>query len=166
MKKWIYYSIGITPACAGKTMVQVQLVALPRDHTRVCGKNVTIAALEISCVGSHPRVREKHRQTANLLVLFGITPACAGKTYYVWLGFWPIQDHTRVCGKNLAVNVLPLWVIGSHPRVREKQIPSAIRRPLVRITPACAGKTYHKLLWYEQDQDHTRVCGKNRCIEL
>ena len=141
MKKWIYYSIGITPACAGKTMVQVQLVALPRDHTRVCGKNVTIAALEISCVGSPPRVREKHRQTANLLVLFGITPACAGKTYLYRLLSLGCQDHTRVCGKNNIGMTDKDLDTGSPPRVREKQPSLKSTTVLFRITPACAGKT-------------------------
>ena len=33
-------SIGITPACAGKTLYVVYLSTLNRDHPRVCGKNV------------------------------------------------------------------------------------------------------------------------------
>lgn len=72
---------GITPACAGKTVEQSNPIGFYQDHPRVCGKSVRIAALETSCVGSPPRMREK----LTLMVIdshnHGITPACAGKTY-------------------------------------------------------------------------------------
>ena len=55
----IFTQSRITPACAGKTFISDIMVMRARDHPRMCGKNVRIAALEISCVGSPPRVREK-----------------------------------------------------------------------------------------------------------
>ena len=49
-----------------------------------------------------------------------------------------------MCGKNQKDTLFLIEDVGLPPRVRDKQIPSAIRRPLVRITPACAGKTLLK----------------------
>ena len=76
----IFTQSRITPACAGKTFISDIMVMRARDHPRMCGKNVRIAALEISCVGSPPRVREKRDIWFKPNGGYGITPACAGKT--------------------------------------------------------------------------------------
>ena len=34
----------------------------------------------------------------------------------------------------------------------------------VRITPACAGKTEHRLSWPCLSKDHPRMCGKDICL--
>ena len=50
---------GITPACAGKSLVRELLLIVSRDHPRVCGEKCAgIVALLIK-VGSPPRVRGK-----------------------------------------------------------------------------------------------------------
>ena len=50
---------GITPACAGKSLVRELLLIVSRDHPRVCGekKKDTHAAKEAK--GSPPRMRGK-----------------------------------------------------------------------------------------------------------
>ena len=68
-----------------------------------------------------------------------------------------------MCGKNQKDTLFLIEDVGLPPRVREKQIPSAIRRPLVRITPACAGKTILDKAYLHLNWDHPRVCGKNHC---
>ena len=50
---------GITPACAGKTLLFSFQGTSSRDHPRVCGKNVFSTSCRISRAGSPPRVREK-----------------------------------------------------------------------------------------------------------
>ena len=116
-------------------------------------------------MGSHPRVREKHERYLTNRDLSGITPASAGKTTIHGSILIIFQYHPRVCGKNCLAPPLELSRIGSHPRKREKPFRCSIPYGATGITPACAGKTYHKLLWYEQDQDHSRVCGKNKVAE-
>ena len=71
---------GITPACAGKTLVDVPDSEIVWDHPRVCGKNCIVQVAQVIGQGSPPRVREKQKPCKLELVLHGITPACAGKT--------------------------------------------------------------------------------------
>ena len=136
--------IGITPACAGKTLLTHYRQGWGRDHPRVCGKNrITITRVSLS-PGSPPRVREK---LSRFLVPDSndrITPACAGKTDGVGLVNTTLRDHPRVCGKNLS-KILTAWsFMGSPPRVREKLHEQVSTSASLRITPACAGKTINK----------------------
>ena len=71
----------------------------------------------------------------------GITPACAGRTLKSKKGDKYDKDHPRMCGKdylllnNLARN------IGSPPHVREGHFDHSADFSMLRITPACAGRT-------------------------
>ena len=52
-------TLGITPACAGKTLLGLTYPLLSEDHPRVCGKNFGIKLSSSILTGSPPRVREK-----------------------------------------------------------------------------------------------------------
>ena len=52
-----------------------------------------------------------------------------------------MEDHPRVCGKDVEYELEKLLKQGSPPRVRERQKLLTCRFLLARITPACAGKT-------------------------
>ena len=52
-------SPGITPACAGKTILQFFLTMKERDHPRVCGENEATLKKNTAVPGSPPRVRGK-----------------------------------------------------------------------------------------------------------
>ena len=107
----------------------------------MCGKNRnTDYSLNIQ-TGSPPRVREKLSQVISAIVTVGITPACAGKTLLQLLKLFFAQDHPRVCGKNDYVFNPTHKLVGSPPRVREKQGLGKSMAKNLRITPACAGKT-------------------------
>ena len=71
---------GITPAGAGKTSVSVNGFNLDGDHPRRCGENPCRRGGEGVCGGSPPQVRGKHNIYSLDFVLWGITPAGAGKT--------------------------------------------------------------------------------------
>ena len=71
---------GIPPACAGKTERWLQRFVRRRDHPRVCGKNLRVYLCASKRIGSPPRVREKPPRLLKGVKVFGITPACAGKT--------------------------------------------------------------------------------------
>ena len=70
--------------------------------------------------GSPPRARGKATRKAQRLLLCGITPACAGKSYPSTPRRYPFQDHPRVRGEKLYGK----WDIfegqGSPPRARGK----------------------------------------------
>ena len=61
----------------------------------------------------------------------------------------------------MASNKGMLTGLGSLPRVREKQSSSPNHYDNLRITPACAGKTFGILAGSTLSWDHSRVCGKN-----
>ena len=92
-------------------------------------------------MGSPPRVREKRSH-----------PFSSSK--------WS-QDHPRVCGKNGVLSMSLKRDMGSPPRVREKLFPLLAASLYVRITPACAGKTFRPFSSNRLFRDHPRVCGKN-----
>ena len=74
-----------------------------------------------------------------------ITPACAGRTNFFVDKFKPMGDHPRVCGKNIIIDNVIKFEIGSPPRVREEHISTVRLSIFWGITPACAGRT---LLFY------------------
>ena len=73
------YGIGITPACAGKSIINNIIAEGDRDHPRVCGEKTTVLPSGKLLIGSPPRVRGKVRVACSNLTARRITPACAGK---------------------------------------------------------------------------------------
>ena len=70
---------GITPACAGKSLICSNCCCCMRDHPRVCGEKSYSLAVLGAASGSPPRVRGKGRTSSRCACAAGITPACAGK---------------------------------------------------------------------------------------
>ena len=114
------YTVGITPACAGKTLERESSRLSWEDHPRVCGKNLEYLLETLTLWGSPPRVREKPVSGFVVVSNVGITPACAGKTHYPSVECCQAEDHPRVCGKNASLERFWTTTWGSPPRVREK----------------------------------------------
>ena len=133
--------VGITPACAGKTTERATRSLSRKDHPRVCGENLPLLGLQLSGVGSPPRVRGKQSSYEHLGIAVRITPACAGKTSHLQRHPAADKDHPRVCGENSCPQIRFCRITGSPPRVRGKLTPLPPDLPAQGITPACAGKT-------------------------
>ena len=71
--------IGITSACAGKSVRTCAVQSRDRDHPRMCGEKHGIAILTTCTLGSPPPVRGKDNRQGDQLADPWITPACAGK---------------------------------------------------------------------------------------
>jgi len=112
----------------------------------VCGKKLTDGISGLTGSGSPLHVQEKHFEDAVKICIRRITPACAGKTVFLVQMMKHHQDHPRVCGKNINVGQAIIGNSGSPPHVREKPTAWAKSCNLLRITPACAGKTHHQLI--------------------
>ena len=92
---------GITPACAGKSCISINLLVAIEDHPRVCGeKRPPVLSHELH-TGSPPRVRGKVLSAVILYQGDRITPACAGKRLKTIKGAQLPEDHPRVCGEKL-----------------------------------------------------------------
>ena len=71
------------------------------------------------------------------------------------------KDHPRRCGENATKIHICLHPQGSPPQVRGKLGQNANGVPLIRITPAGAGKTCSFLFVECVYKDHPRRCGEN-----
>ena len=111
-------------------------------------------------VGSPPRVRGKDATIAFLRKQTRITPACAGKSTRPQESTRSPKDHPRVCGEKSAVYLLIALYLGSPPRVRGKVGRVLTHSVILRITPACAGKSETPAPTNPRYTDHPRVCGE------
>ena len=107
----------------------------------MCGKDLYHVHSPPPCPGSPPHVRERQEMQILRTGETRITPACAGKTLRdklkeLWKG-----DHPRMCGKDMGVGCEEYVLLGSPPHVRERLAPQSRTACIIRITPACAGKT-------------------------
>ena len=137
----VHIQPGITPACAGKSAYYTDVLQLRRDHPRVCGEKRRLAGCAPFAEGSPPRMRGKVLTIPTSSNCVGITPACAGKSGG-WQAAPPLpRDHPRVCGEKTHDLLTVHLQEGSPPRVRGKVNTRRISEPVLRITPACAGKS-------------------------
>ena len=73
-------SVGITPACAGKSSAIFAAVSACRDHPRMRGEKGQKALFRVANTGSPPHARGKAVHVCPGAAAAGITPACAGKS--------------------------------------------------------------------------------------
>ena len=151
----------ITPARAGKTNPDFDLVSLQQDHPRACGENSHSPRFATATSGSPPRVRGKPAGRRGLPVLRRITPARAGKTLHRKVSGRPREDHPRACGENRVCAAIGRPRLGSPPRVRGKLLARRVVDFMRRITPARAGKTQTGARADGGHADHPRACGEN-----
>ena len=151
----------LIPACAGKTSPHPESKYFSWAHPRVCGENEADLLPPTLPGGSSPRVRGKHASVINDLHQGGLIPACAGKTLLGKLEGDEAGAHPRVCGENCPSVVQATSVAGSSPRVRGKRSSRSLRPRLLRLIPACAGKTCSPSLPLKKAPAHPRVCGEN-----
>ncbi len=89
---------GITPACAGTTLLSRSYAHLSWDHPRMCGDHLLLFLLVRVLRGSPPHVRGPLRDHIITSVSPRITPACAGTTVAEVEYVIAVRDHPRMCG--------------------------------------------------------------------
>ena len=78
--------MGITPACAGKSVCRLNTPITVEDHPRMRGEKVEQYGFLQYIQGSPPHARGKERRLETGKVRQGITPACAGKSHILKTG--------------------------------------------------------------------------------
>ena len=74
-----------------------------------------------------------------------------------------VRDHPRLRGENRQTKRTLAWDVGSPPLARGKP-PITYPQPMtLRITPACAGKTFALDPPLASTPDHPRLRGENCC---
>ena len=94
-------SVGITPACAGRSFRHELQKVKWEDHPRVCGEKHFDNAKKAGMEGSPPRVRGEARPRGSFSRRPRITPACAGRSRTDAARGCPLPDHPRVCGEKI-----------------------------------------------------------------
>ncbi len=106
----------------------------------MCGEKRDFSRLPPFLQGSPPHVRGKAHKVSVHSSLFGITPACAGKSSVCPPMLFLCRDHPRMCGEKFSAVHSFLFCPGSPPHVRGKAAGQERQRLHAGITPACAGK--------------------------
>ena len=151
---------GITPAYAGKSGHAINPNVCGQDHPRVCGEKSPFSLFRPPHLGSPPRMRGKVYSRTCSIVLDGITPAYAGKSYEAFFSFCRRRDHPRVCGEKAAAAAPAHNQSGSPPRMRGKERQAWPASAAMGITPAYAGKRVVDVPFSTFCWDHPRVCGE------
>ena len=89
-----------------------------------------------------------------------ITPAYAGKSWFIASLTQSLLDHPRICGEKLHCPLQCLGSKGSPPHMRGKGGMLSYPVPASRITPAYAGKRPSLRLPHVWPRDHPRICGE------
>ena len=94
------------------------------------------------------------------LLVEGITPAYAGKSFRTCAVQSRDRDHPRVCGEKCGYRLPFRSIVGSPPRVRGKGADHLRSEVCLGVTPACAGKSCAEQARRFHLRDHPRVCGE------
>ena len=94
------------------------------------------------------------------VIIVGITPAYAGKSFAEWIDEQGEEDHPRLCGEKGAFSPFGSSDKGSPPPMRGKGFDVPVIQRQDGITPAYAGKSGIVSLYAEFFQDHPRLCGE------
>ena len=90
---------GITPACAGSSVVASDQVPKLKDHPRLCGEQMLRVKGHVVGTGSPPPVRGAVPLVVPDGLGAGITPACAGSSQPLKITTHVLPDHPRLCGE-------------------------------------------------------------------
>ena len=151
---------GITPALAGKRVGVAVSFQRFKDHPRVGGEKPAVPACCLKFPGSPPRWRGKVVVGIRLVRTPRITPALAGKSLSSSNFGLPSRDHPRVGGEKPTIRRMETPGQGSPPRWRGKGLFFLRDMPVLRITPALAGKSCIALRRCFRYGDHPRVGGE------
>ena len=110
----------ITPAYAGKSLLQNTVSVTIKDHPRLCGEKWRGVNVKFSAQGSPPPMRGKELVQKASLCRCRITPAYAGKSQRPHVSLGIIRDHPRLCGEKHSATVIRSIRLGSPPPMRGK----------------------------------------------
>ena len=111
-------TLGITPACAGKTSTTTRAVFSVGDHPRMRGEDAAKSILNRLMSGSPPHARGRPSPAPKPIKAAGITPACAGKTAERKRPNLNKWDHPRMRGEDVSELEAGNALEWDHPRMR------------------------------------------------
>ena len=122
-RKGVFLPYGrITPAYAGKSSHLCKLFRGRRDHPRLCGEKKQKQIHFMGVAGSPPPMRGKACHWYFNTDISRITPAYAGKSNAGTSAINNRKDHPRLCGEKVSPPHQKLYVAGSPPPMRGKDL--------------------------------------------
>ena len=153
--------LGIIPAHAGNTRLDLNYFRGERDHPRACGEHGFLKLNFLRDQGSSPRMRGTRLMTSCIMLAPGIIPAHAGNTNTETVREDARRDHPRACGEHSVCVVVTSGDTGSSPRMRGTLGPVKADANSLGIIPAHAGNTLWRVLRGVSVGDHPRACGEH-----
>ena len=151
---------GITPACAGSSVLPAYPVPMPWDHPRMRGEQPPVQQVQQPDPGSPPHARGAGYDCFCGLVEHRITPACAGSSLSLSPPAIVCTDHPRMRGEqSVPLQTAPM-TSGSPPHARGADY---LLQPCIfpeGITPACAGSRTQPDGIQIHSGDHPRMRGE------
>ena len=154
------YMGRITPAWAGKSILQTSTTKREKDHPRMGGEKSAALKSDTTATGSPPHGRGKADTRAFESAFPRITPAWAGKRLHLDVKDKPAQDHPRMGGEKLAFPAILARELGSPPHGRGKEHAAPAGHTAAGITPAWAGKRDIVGPFFHYPEDHPRMGGE------
>ena len=151
---------GITPACAGNSALCFILPPARRDHPRLRGEQKTTCSCARSVMGSPPLARGTVVARRNGRPDGGITPACAGNSFWCLVATAGRRDHPRLRGEQISINNVNDRCEGSPPLARGTERNAKPPHAHAGITPACAGNSRLAGRLLLNAEDHPRLRGE------
>ena len=109
---------GITPACAGNRTACRSWLRLCWDHPRLRGEQKWKQRKGPPREGSPPLARGTAPVVQDICDIAGITPACAGNSYFFSTPFKRRRDHPRLRGEQWRLLLTSAASKGSPPLAR------------------------------------------------
>ena len=135
------------------------------DHPRACGEKATLRFVSSRLSGSPPRLRGEVPSVPRHPAVDRITPAPAGRSWFMLHASFKYWDHPRACGEKTERVQYHLERSGSPPRLRGEALLHQPLGRLLRITPAPAGRRDHGGNLNPTKRDHPRACGEKHTGE-
>ena len=152
---------GLIPAHAGKTPGSGGFLRGRRAHPRSRGENPCPASSSTTSRGSSPLTRGKPEGLVWVVDQTRLIPAHAGKTRTEQPTPPPHSAHPRSRGENVPSHRSHPAGAGSSPLTRGKPDGLQAAKPVVRLIPAHAGKTWRRRACWCPAPAHPRSRGEN-----
>ena len=152
--------VGITPACAGNSLLEGDNDTADWDHPRLRGEQAVNVCCAVVEAGSPPLARGTVLIHICNFRQLRITPACAGNSGVQCNQIADAGDHPRLRGEQTVFSALCRRKMGSPPLARGTVGGGCASVAESGITPACAGNSAYLVAVLHGIWDHPRLRGE------